>query len=323
MLRTSKVVVLLDTGSTQNFLDQAVLRKVPLQVTSNVQLQVRVANGASVVSAGCCSAVPLKLQGRLFTVDFYLLPLGGCDAVLGVTWLRTLGPVLWDFHLLTMAFGQGTSRTILQGLTPSGFSLEDGTRFLRSDPASNKGFFLQVGPPHPSVSASALDDSTPAPIQDLLGSFESVFDKPKGLPPPRSHDHQIILQDPHPISVRPYRYPFFQKTEIEKIVKELLGSRVIQPSLSPFSSPILLVRKADGSWRLCVDYRALNQATVKDRHPIPIIDELLNELFGAQVFSKLDLRSGYHQIRVRPEDVPKTAFRTHEGHYEFLVMPSV
>lgn len=164
-----------------------------------------------------------------------------------------------------------------------------------------------------------MEDSReiPMPVQELIQANQILFQEPKELPPSREFDHHIpLLPGVKPLNTKPYRYSPAQKDEIERQVKKMLFNGIIKPSASPFSSPVLLVKKKDGTWRFCVDYRLLNSITVKNKYPLPIVDELLDELKGACWFTKLDMRLGYHQIRVMPQDEQKTAFKTHHGHWE-------
>jgi hypothetical protein len=165
--------------------------------------------------------------------------------------------------------------------------------------------------------------SVPQDLQSILSKHQVVFSTPQGLPPSCGvHDHSIpLVPGSLPPNIHMYHHPFSQKNEIEKMVQELLNAGVIRPSTSPYSSPVVMVLKKEGSWRMSPDFRALKKLTIKDKFPIPIIDDLLDELSRAQFFTKLDLHFGYHQVRMKEADLHKTAFRTHEGHYEFLVMP--
>ncbi|GJZ48224.1 putative reverse transcriptase domain-containing protein [Tanacetum coccineum] len=143
-----------------------------------------------------------------------------------------------------------------------------------------------------------------------------------GLPPTRQVEFQIdLIPGAAPVARAPYRLTPSEMKELSEQLKELSDKGFIRPSSSPWGAPVLFVKKKDGSFRMCIDYRELNKLTVKNRYPLPRIDDLFDQLQGSSVYSKIDLRSGYHQLRVREEDIPKTAFRTHYGHYEFQVMP--
>ena len=187
--------------------------------------------------------------------------------------------------------------------------------------------YVQSGP----LSASPDRPDEPGPADEaqsialpLLHSFADVFpaDLPEELPPRRDVDHRIELEPGTTPPSRPtYRLSPTELDELKKQLADLTKHGFIQPSKSPFGAPVLFVKKKEGELRMCVDYRALNKITVKNRYPLPRIDELMDRLHGAKYFSKIDLRSGYHQVRIHPDDVAKTAFRTRYGHYEFLVLP--
>jgi hypothetical protein len=244
------------------------------------------------------------VQGHTFHSTFKVIPLGSFDIILGMDWLEAFSPmrVNWKDKWMSIPYG-------------SGFRLLQGRSSIDSDSSLLQLFSIS------SVESAAAVSPVPPQVQELLDEFSSLFAEPSTLPPRRNCDHSIpLVPGAQPVSIRQYRYSPKLKTEIENQVSELLKTGMIRPSSSPYSSPVLLVRKKDKSWRMCVDYRMLNALTVKTKFPIPVIDELLDELSSAHWFSCLDLRAGFNQIRLAPGEEYKTAFQTHWGHFEYTVM---
>jgi hypothetical protein len=319
------IQILVDGGSSDNFLQPRIAHFLKLDIAPAPLFKVLVGNGNSLSPEGSIPELCVAVQNHDIKIPVYLLPIVGADLILGATLLATLGPHAADYKALSIKFFDKGKYITLQGersQVPQQAQLHHMRRLYQTDAIEACFAIHRAKPVTKQDCWLELPTDMEPELVLLLNKFKEVFHKPTGLPPPRLQNHTIpLMEGKGPVKVRPYRYPQSQKEQIEIMIQDMLAEGIIQPSTSPYSSPIVLVKKKDGTWRFCTDYRALNAITMKDSFPMPTVDELLDDLFGAQYFSKLDLRLGYHQILVEPSDRYKTTFITHQGHYEWLVMP--
>ena len=225
-----------------------------------------------------------------------VLNLRAFDSILGYDWLALHSPMTCYWHNKTLEFLHNGQLVSLQGIVSSNHSVQSWSaqQLLKLYKGNDIWAFVLVSKDKEEQS------SPPQPeIQTLLDEYKDVFSYPKTLPPSRPYDHTIpLIPGAVPVNSKPYRYSPQQKYEIERQVQEMLASGLIGSSTSPFASPVLLIQKKDGSCRFCVDFRRLNDLTIKNRFLMPIIEEILKELARSKYFTKLDMKSGYRQVRM-------------------------
>ena len=293
--------VLYDSGATHSFISNDRVKDLKLPISSlDTNLIISTPTSKSVITNQVCLDCPLFIENKKFLVNLICLPLSQLDIILGMDWLFD-NQIILNCAEKSVVF---SNHEIL--LKPS----ENPN--LKNE---LQGYLL--------LSSMESNEEVNLKNKVVVQNFPEVFpDDIPGLPPNREIEFSIdLIPGTGPISIAPYRMSPSELTELKKQLEELLEKQFIRPSVSPWGAPILLVKKKDGSFRLCIDYRQLNKYAIKNKYPLPRIDDLIDQLRGASVFSKIDLRSSYHQIRVKAEDIPKTAFRTRYGHYEYQVMP--
>lgn len=305
-LEGKPVVILIDSVASYNFVGKFMLAELGLTPEETGRYGVLTGGGITVKGKGLCRNVKLEMQGCQIITSLLPLSLGTADMIFGCQWLETLGETKCNWKLQRMKFlvdGEWITIQEDSSVCKSAVSLEALWKAMEDD---REGMMVEYCG---MQKCSRETESIPENLVSLMDEYAGVFEEPHGLPPSRGKEHAVVLATgASPVNVRPFRYPQAQKAETEKQVAMILAAGIIQESGSTFSIPVLLVKKKDGSWRFCIDYRALNKVTVPDSYPIPMIDQLLDELHGATVFSKLDLRSGYHQILVRQRMCPRRLF---------------
>ena len=308
---------LVDPGATHSFaskpfLDRFQIETQPLEGRIRVSLSARDPLLADRVVREC----RVLIEGQEFPADLVALDMRNFDVVLGMDWLSRHRATLDCYKKEVKLNRPGKLEVKFKGLrrelSSCMISAMTAQKMLRKGCQGYLAYVVETG-----NEGTILDE-----IQ-VVREFPDVFpDDIAGLPPEREVEFTIdLISGTEPVSIPSYRMAPAELRELKAQLEELLSKGFIRPSISPWGAPVLFVKKKDGSLRLCIDYRQLNRVTIRNQYPLPRIDELFYQLQGSQVYSKIDLRSGYHQLRVQESDVPKTAFRTRYGHYEFLVMP--
>ena len=275
---------------------------------------------ATVSSLGYCIA-PIHIGTYHEKVRFNVMPMSmtSFQVVLGQAWLATHDANIDYLQSHISFWHQSKQHVLVFGSATSDSACLSALELRKlASEADSQIYVMIVSDPDSHASA----DTANSMAQPILKDYADVFSEtPPGIPPERGIGHTINTGTNSPIARPAYRMSPKEKDCAEEMVSQLIQKGWIRPSHSPYSSPILFVQKKDGSLRMCADYRALNKQLIKDRYPLPRIDDLLDKLLGASIFSSLDLQSGYHQIKITDADVPKTAFITHRGLYEYLVLP--
>src|SRR3954464_12346442 len=286
--------ILFDSGATDSFISRSFATQNHFPVDLLDTTVVVKTPGGVLRTNSICKDLAIEIYGVKFPASLIVLESKGLDAILGVDWLTT--------HEVRLAF----KTRIVELVNPEGKTAQ----FTAVGMTRKKGATVcQI--------TTAEMDKIP-----VVREFPDVFpEELPGMPPNRELEFAIeLVPGTAPIYKKYYRMPSTKLVELKKKLDELLQKGYIRPSTSPWGSHVLFVKKKDGTLRMCIDYRPLNEVTIKNKYPLPRIDDLFDQLKGAQVLSKIDLRTGYYQLKIRKEDIPKTAFTTRYGLYEFTVM---
>ena len=312
--------VLLDTGASQSFISKGFCEAANMKtVVAPTPQRVKTAGGAEILAHTQCQ-VSFQLQGMGITVSPLVVPLPEeFTVILGDDWLKSKEAVLdYTSQTCTLKKNERGKKHILH----INKNKPDKTVRWRADL-----LVIRTVDDISDPTEQELSDfiKIPEPYRTLLEKYKDVWPKdlPAGIPPQRQGIELVIPFDAGAVPVVSYRmrYSPAKIEEARKQVKRFLEQGFVRPSTSPYGASVLFAPKEDGGLRMCINYRKVNAQTRKDKHPLPRPDELMDQLRGADTFSGLDLLSGYHQVRVHPSDIQKTAFRTSEGLYEWLLMP--